>query len=368
MNNPRFPELGYYALPGNALSPTAVFEEVKSGDELGLGSVWISERFNTKDIGVMSGIAAALTRNMGIASGLMANLPLRNPIVVAGYASTMASVTGNRFSLGIGRGVGPLADRTGTPRLNFRLLEDYVNILRQLWRGEVVNYQGPAGKLTNMGLGMALDKIPPVIMAAEGDKTCEWAGRHCDGVLFNSLWTAEAISHSSACVRKGAEQAGRDPGEVKIWTVQVTACETSEEDFLNFIIRRMNTYLLFPPMVKSLCEHNGWDPAVAAKLQQALAEIDGNSGKGGLGDEHTSRDLDALRRMRDLYPREWVHQGNAVGTAEQCARETLKRFDAGADGVLLHGSPPKKLAPLLSAWPDYRPAEKFAGRDVNPGL
>ena len=366
-NSKRFPELGYYALPGHTLSPAAIFAEIKGGDQSGLGSVWLSERFNTKDIGVLSGVAAALSPNMGIASGLIGNLPLRNPLALASYASTMASITDNRFAMGIGRGVDKLADMSGTPRLKFKLLEDYLDILRRLWRGEVVNYNGPAGHLTNVGLGMELPSVPPVIMAAMGDKTCAWAGRHADGVLFNSLWSAEAVGHSTNIIRRSAKEAGRDPNSVKVWTIQVTACETSEEDELEYVVRRMNTYLLFPPMFATICESNGWDPKIADRLREKLAAIDSNNKAGGIGDEGTSRNIDALRQMRDLYPEEWLMQGNAIGSASQCARATAERFQAGADGVLLHGSPPQKLAPLLSAWPEYRSSE-FDQRSVNPGL
>ena len=71
--------------------------------------------------------------------------------------------------------------------------------------------------------------------------------------------------------------------------------------------------------------------------------------------------------MRDLYPQQWLDEGNAVGSAAKCAQLTRARFDAGADGVLLHGSPPRKLAPLLGAWPQHRPAGASA-RPVNPGF
>ena len=368
MTNIRFPELGYFALPGHALTPKNLFQEVADGDALGLGSVWVSERFNSKEIGVMSGAAAARSDNIGIATGLIGNLPLRHPLVLAGYASTMAQITDNRFTLGMGRGMNSWADATGTPKLNFKLLEDYVTILRSLWRGETVNYRGPLGNFTNMGLGISLEQIPPIIMAGMGDKTCEWAGKHCDGVVFNSLWTKEAVERSTRIVRKSAMEAGRDPEDVRVWTIQVTACETSEEDMLTYVIRRMNTYILFKWMFDTLCEHNGWDASKADKLRQELAAIDGEYKSGGYGDESTTRDMDLLRRMRDLYPEEWIYGGNAVGTADDCAKATLERFQAGADGVLIHGSPPKKLAPLLEAWPKYRPHDRFTGRSVNPGL
>jgi probable F420-dependent oxidoreductase len=365
---PQFPELGYYTLPGHVFDPKQVIEEVRIGDELGLGSVWISERHNTKNVEVLSGVAAVNTSRMGIASGLITNMPLRNPLVTASYASTMAKLTDNRFALGVGRGQDVTADITGTARLDFQLMEDYIGILRRLWRGESVTYNGPAGNLRGITLGMELDPMPPVIMAVMGDKTSYWAGRFCDGVLYNSLWSKKAVERSTKMVRQGARDAGREPGSVKVWTVLVTACDVDEETMLRDIVRRMNTYLLFPFMMDVMCEYNGWDKQTAVELRQALNRIDGERKAGTLGDENTSRNIDDIRRMFELYPKEWIHEGNAVGTAEECVRCVLDRFEAGADGVLFHGAHPKNLASLLKLWPKYRPAGKFDGRSVNPGL
>lgn len=361
-----FAELGFYGLPGHALDPTVLGDEVRTAEAVGLGSVWLAERNNTKDIGVLSGYAAAASAQLGIASGLMANLPLRHPLVVAGYASTMSKMTNDRFALGIGRGVAQLADAAGVPRLTFDLLEDYLSVLHRLWDGEVVNHVGPAGTFTKLALGADLERRPPVVMAAEGDKTARWAGRHCDGVLLNSLWSPEATAHSVEQVRAGAREAGRDPAEVKVWSVLVTACEVSEETFLYSIIRRMNTYLQFPDFFARLCEKNGWDTAKIPVLRAALAEADsGGAGGGPLGDEGTTRDLDQLRRIAELYPQQWISGGFAVGTADECAAATKARFDAGADGVVFHGTYPGDLKSLLAVWPQYRPSPVRSA--ANPG-
>jgi 5,10-methylenetetrahydromethanopterin reductase len=362
----RFPECGFYTLPGHIFDPTQAIEEITTGERLGLGSVWISERFGGKNGDVISGAAAMLTSRMGIASGLLQNLPLRHPIVVAGYAATMSKLTQNRFALGIGRGTDQFADVTGTPRLTFSVLEDYIGILRRLWRGEAVDYEGRLGTIRGLRLGAGLEESPPIIMAAMGEKTCRWAGGLCDGVLLNALWTPEAVARSTRQIREGAELAGRDPRSVRVWTIQVTACEVPEELMLSYVVRRMNTYLLFPPMFDSICEANGWDKREAVRLRSSLAELDRGRRAGTMGDEATTRELDDLRRMRDIYPREWIHVGNAVGSASQCAQATRARLDAGADGVLFHGSHPRDLAPLLEVWPRYRPGG-LGSRSVNPG-
>lgn len=366
MSTVRFPEFGYYAIPGHALNPTEVVEEITTGEQLGLGSVWLSERLNTKNVEVMSGIAAALTTEMGIASGLLANLPLRHPMVTAGYASTMSLVTNNRFALGIGRGVDSIADATGTPRLDFAYLADYIDVCRRLWRGETVTHDGPAGRYEKLTLGADLETSPPVIMAVMGDKTARWAGAHCDGVVYNSLWSTEAVRHSTEQVRRGAEEAGRDPAEVTVWAIIVTACEVPEDVYLKTIIRRMNTYLYVPGFFETLCAVNGWDPAELPKLRGALAEIDKETQAGMLGDEGTTRVLDEIKRIGDLFPQHWITQGNAVGSADDCAAAARERFDADADGVLFHGTHPGHLRPLLDVWDKHKP--DGLRTTANPGI
>jgi len=363
----RYPEFGCYALPGHISDPTAAIDEIRDAERLGFGSVWISERFAAKNADVLSGAAAVLTPSMGIAAGLIQNLPLRHPIVTAGYAATMAKLTGDRFALGVGRGTDSFADASGTPRLTFRIMEDYISILRRLWRGETVDYEGPLGAIKGLRLGVVLPVIPPVICAGMGEKTLKWAGRIADGVVFNSLWTVEAVKRSAKLVRQGAEEAGRDPASVRIWTILVTACDVPEEQMLRYVVRRMNTYILFPAMFDSICDANGWNRADAQRLREALARLDKAQKSGTMGDESTTRDLDELRHMASLYPRAWIEEGNAVGTGEDGARAARERLDAGADGVLFHGSTPKEMAGVLSAWKSMRPAD-LPDRPVNPGL
>lgn len=365
----RYPEFACYTLPGHIADPTRAIDEIKDAERLGFGSIWISERFSAKNADVLSGLAVALAPSMGIASGLIQNMPLRHPIVTAGYAATMAKLTGNRFALGVGRGTHSFADATGTPRLTFRIMEDYIGILRRLWRGESVTYDGPVGRMTGLRLGVDLPVIPPVIMAAMGEKTLKWAGRFCDGVVLNSLWTPQAVARSAKLVREGAEAAGRDPASVRIWTILVSACDVPEEAMLQYVIRRINTYLLFPAMFDAICDANGWHRSDADRLRKALAQLESAKPPptGTMGDEATTRDLDHLRKMAALYPRAWIQEGNAVGSGADGARAALARLDAGADGVVFHGSPPRELAGVLASWHGLRPAG-LRRASVNPGL
>jgi hypothetical protein len=50
-------ELGFYGLGGAPESPRALIDEVRDAEELGLGALFISERFDLKEAVTLSGAA-----------------------------------------------------------------------------------------------------------------------------------------------------------------------------------------------------------------------------------------------------------------------------------------------------------------------
>ena len=141
---PSHPELGFYTLAGGAQNPRDLVTEIHDAEELGLGAVFISERFNVKEAVTLSGAAAVASTNMTIITGAT-NHNTRHPIVTASYATTMHRLTGGRFVLGIGRGIAPMFDAFGIPRITTAQMEDFTELMRRLWHGEtVIGHSGPA--------------------------------------------------------------------------------------------------------------------------------------------------------------------------------------------------------------------------------
>lgn len=71
-----------------------------------------------------------------------------------------------------------------------------------------------------------------------------------------------------------------------------------------------------------------------------------------------------LEHMATLIPEEWLPA--AVGSAEVCAARAVDQLDAGADGVILHGSSPTELQPVVDASRRVRPVGRFEDRPANP--
>ncbi|WP_141585522.1 TIGR03857 family LLM class F420-dependent oxidoreductase [Actinomadura sp. WMMA1423] len=353
------PELGFYGLAGHSGAPRDLLGEVAEAEAMGLGSVFLSERFNTKDAAVLAGAAAAAGTRIGIATAAT-NHNTRHPLVTATLATTMHRMTGGRFALGLGRGFDMLFDVMGLPRVTQAQLDDFIGIMRRLWRGEAVaGHDGPAGNYPYLSQDSAFREDIPVVLMAMGERTLEFAGRVADGVVLHTFFTDETLVRAVSSIRRGAAAVGRDPASVRVWSVLATVGDhLDEEARLRKLVGRLATYL--QGYGDLLVRVNGWDPADLARFRAD----DLVQGYPGAFDALATPD--ELRHLAGLLPKEWL-EAAATGSPEQCARRVLAQFDAGADSVVLHGATPAELAPVVDAYRAVRPAERFEGLPRNPG-
>jgi len=157
-------ELGCYGLAGHTANPADLLDEVRTAEELGLGAVFLSERFNVKDAGVLAGAAAAVSSRIGIGTAAT-NHNTRHPLVTATMATTLHRLSGGRYAFGLGRGFDLLFDVMGLPRVTGAQLEDAIAIYRTLWSGgSVVGHEGPAGSFPYLSQDSSFDERIPVLM------------------------------------------------------------------------------------------------------------------------------------------------------------------------------------------------------------
>ncbi len=352
------PELGFYVLAGHTDSPHDAVVEARAGEALGLGAAFISERFNLKDAGVLSGAVGAVTEHLGVATAAT-NHNTRHILATATMATTMHRLTRGRFALGLGRGFDFLFDVIGIPRITNAQIEDAVALYRRLWHGEVVmNHDGPAGSFGVLHQDARFAEDIPVLLCALAERTLERAGAYVDAVVLHTYFTDETLARSCAAVRRGAEQAGRDPASVRIWSVLATVGDhISDEAQLRKTAGRLGTYL--QGYGDLLVRVNQWDPDVLTRFR---ADDVVGSVPGAIDQLATPEQLE---HIRGLLPDHWL-EAAAVGSPEQCTRRIEDQFAAGADSVILHGATPDELAPILVA---YRTG-RDPGRDTlpaNPG-
>lgn len=346
----RIPELGFYTLAGHPESPRDLIGEIGLAEEIGLGSAFISERWNIKEAATLCGAAGAVSEHLNIATAAT-NHNTRHPVITGSFATTMHRLTGGRFTLGLGRGIKPLFDMLGLPAVTTAQLEDFAGLMRRLWRGETVTgHDGPAGRYDTLRLlDSSFDEDIPLGLTAWGPKTCALGGRAFDQVVLHTFFTEDTVLRCVEDVRTAAEQADRDPDAIEIWSVFATvpgdpAGGASEEAHLKKIVARLATYLQLPGYGEGLVTANRWDPQVLRRLR-ADPVVAGFGGT--LIDQVATHDQ--LEHIATLLPDEWTAPA-AYGTPKQCVSAIRGQLDLGATGVIMHGATPHELVPVIDAY------------------
>jgi probable F420-dependent oxidoreductase len=339
---PAHPELGFYTLAGAPKSPRDMFQELRDAEDMGLGTAFISERFNIKEAGALTGAAIGATSNINIVTAAT-NHTTRHPIVSASWASTLHIMSEGRFSLGLGRGIDAMFNAYGMPLATTDSMEQFAVLMRRLWKGEtVLNYADLTGTYPVLRLDPAFDLDIPLSITAFGPQTLEMAGRAYDNVILHTFFTDETTERAVQTVKKSAEQAGRDPSTVKVWSCLATIGDHIDPALrLKKTVGRLATYL--QAYGDLMVRTNKWDQEV---LKRFRADEFVKTFPGALDAKGTTEDLE---RVAPLIPEEWLAP-SATGTPEQCVAAIRNQFALGCDGVIMHGATPTELAPIVTAY------------------
>ncbi len=340
-------ELGYYLLAGaGGDGPAGLLDEARQGEALGFGTAFISERWNVKEAASLTGAALAVTERMQIATAAT-NHNTRHPLITGSWATTMHRLSGGRFTLGIGRGIAAIYQGFGVPAVTTAQMEDFAQVMRTLWRGgAIVGHDGPIGQYPVLYLDGDFDEDIRLAIVAFGPQTLALGGRQFDDVILHTYFTPETLQRAVRIVKGAAEQAGRDPDAVRVWSCLATVGDHLPEELrLKKTVARLATYL--QGYGDLLVRTNGWDPAV---LQRFRDDAVVQSVAGGIDHKATAGQIE---HIATLIPDQWL-EAAATGSAPQCAARVRAEFDHGADAVIMHGATPDELAPIVAA---YRAAE-----------
>jgi probable F420-dependent oxidoreductase len=339
---PAHPELGFYTLAGAPQSPRELIDEVRAAEALGLGAAFVSERYNIKEACTLCGAAGAVSDDIRIVTGAT-NHNTRHPLVTASHATTMHYLTGGRFTLGLGRGITLMQDAYGIPRITTAQMEDFAGLMRRLWKGEtIIGHAGPAGSWPVLRLDPDFDADIPLALVAFGPNSLALGGRAFDDVILHTFFTDETLARAVATVKQAAEEAGRDPDSVRVWSCFATVGDHIPEPLrLKKTVGRLATYL--QGYGDLLVSTNGWDPAVLAAFRSDPVV---GSVPGAIDQVATTEQLE---HIATLLPDEWLAPA-ATGTPDQCAAAVRGQLALGADAVILHGATPTELDPIVRAY------------------
>lgn len=187
----------------------AVATCVEKAEESGFDAAWIADsQLLTRDAYAALSLAALETQSIQLGT-CVTNVVTRHSTVLASAANTVNELAPGRFVLGIGTGDSSV-QMIGRRAASRQELKDSLSVMRALWRGEDVDFDGRVSHLFD-----AAGDIP-VYMAASGPKNLNFAGQIADGVILLAGVASGPLSRSVRHVMAGAKDAQRDLGELDI--------------------------------------------------------------------------------------------------------------------------------------------------------
>ena len=195
---------------------------VLEAEKLGVDTVWSAEAWG-EDAVVPLAYLAARTDRIRLGTGIM-QISARTPSMTAMTALTMASISGNRFLLGLGAS-GPqvVEGLQGRPfRAPLTRLRETVDILHLAFAGERLMYEGkhhrlplPGGEGKALRLAQPANPNIPIYLAVLSPDSLRYAGSVADGWLGTSFTPEHADAHL-AYLAEGGESAGRSLADIDI--------------------------------------------------------------------------------------------------------------------------------------------------------
>jgi probable F420-dependent oxidoreductase len=237
-------KLGLHALGIGAGADRAVIAEVSAAAErCGFATLWSGEHVVMVDqstsrypysadgqiavpaqadwIDPMIGLAfaAAATSTIGIATGVLL-LPEHNAVHLAKQAATLDTLSGGRFTLGIGIGWSREEfDALGVPfeRRGARTAE-YVAAMRTLWRDDVASFGGEFVSFDSVRVNPkpVRDRRIPIVLGGNSDAALRRAAAWGDGWYGFNVDDVPAAAERIATLQALCREADRDPDELRL--------------------------------------------------------------------------------------------------------------------------------------------------------
>lgn len=192
-------------------------EYVRLARDLGFSTVLCGQHFLAEPFQMLQPVPA-LARMAAEAEGMRLGvaiflLPLLNPVAVAEEVATLDVVTGGRFIFGAGLGYREAEDMAfGLGRgERVRRLNENLDLMRRLWRGEAVTLERRDCRLS--GARLTLRPLqhphPPVWIAANNDAAVARAATLGDAWIINPHARLDTIARQIGLYRRALEAAGK---------------------------------------------------------------------------------------------------------------------------------------------------------------
>jgi len=203
--------IGVSAGPG-LLGPRELCALADDLVELGFDSLWLPEVLSAPTLDPLVGLAWAGAHNERLKLGTTMLLPGRNPLRLAKQVAVLDALSAGRFLVTFVPGLARGPDRRAVgpaPAARGAVIDEVLPLLRRLWSGETVSYEGDRYGFADVTLSPLPVQDPfEVWLGGTAPSALARCGRLGDGWL-PSMCTPEEAAAGRRVIDEAASAAGR---------------------------------------------------------------------------------------------------------------------------------------------------------------
>jgi alkanesulfonate monooxygenase SsuD/methylene tetrahydromethanopterin reductase-like flavin-dependent oxidoreductase (luciferase family) len=296
---------------GSLLTVDEVLACSRKLNELKPDIVWIPETWGMENFSMLSMVSKEnITSKIGSS---IINIYSRSPSLIAMGAVTVDTISNRRLVLGLGTSSQPLVEDFHGDKFEnpLKRMREYVEIIRLILSGKMINYTGEIFSLKNFSL---LVKSPrdtiPIYLAAVNQKMVELTWEIADGVIFY----LRPKNEIKLTLTKMQNKKKIDS------SLQIITCVNEDsEKAMNRAKRTLAFYVSVGKIYREFLESNGFKN----ETKNIFAEYERNG----------------LKNNYELVPESMVNELCIAGTPNEC-KVQLKQFrETGIDLPIIQFNP-----------------------------
>lgn len=288
-----------------------IIECAQAAERSGFSHISVAESFY-RDGAALATAIATNTAEIKLGTSVFP-IYTRTPFQLAMAMATLDEVSHGRVGyLGLGIGYrGRTQNYFGlTIERPLKRMREYVDIIRAMLSGSDVTHSGEIFRFTDFPRLVDKKLDIPIYFGSSGPKMLELAGEIGDGVILNSLTTAEHVAHAKEMIRRGANKAGRDPTKMLVSSSVIYSVSEDRDEAARAAREDILFYLGYPELRPAL-EQSGF----AEEAESILSAHRERGKENALGR--------ISQQMLDSFA--------VYGTASECRSKLRRWMSAGID-------------------------------------
>jgi G6PDH family F420-dependent oxidoreductase len=189
-------KIGYF-LSCEENGPAELLAQARAAEEAGFQGLWISDHYHPWNgeqgespfVWAVIGALAEATA-LPVTTAVTCPTIRIHPAVIAQAAATAAAMLPGGFNLGVGSGEALneqiLGDDWPEADVRLEMLEEAIEVMRELWSGEVVSREGKHYRVRHARIYTLPERPPPILVSGFGPKSVDLAARVGDGYVTTS--------------------------------------------------------------------------------------------------------------------------------------------------------------------------------------